>query len=496
MGASLGPHRSVNECETQRRSCSRPLEHPIRSFEFAKPGHSSDMRLCTPTGYRGLRCHRANPLPHLDPYSASCRPGRTKRSPEETAQNHRARLMGAMMHAVEQHGYPGTTLQELVTLAGVSNTTFYQQFDSIPDCFLATFDEIVAQASERIEGAYRSKSDFRERLHAAFEELMDICVEEPAATHLVLIDSLSLGAAGVARRQRMSETFELMFRQSFGQVPERGEVSDPTIRAIVGGIRGIVQRRMRSGEVEQLRDDIDELLDWGMSYQRPGGASGLALPDAQPMPSASKAGEQAADEEVWDERPDSIRSRATLTQRERIVRAAAMVVAERGYSKLSIPAITGAAGVSNQTFYEHFSSAHEAFLEALDVLGRRAAASVVAAIEAQEGWVDAIIAGLASAVGAPRRKPADRPAPLHRGDRGGVGGAGSRLAARRQPDRPVRFPRRTRRGGPPLPDVVVEAISGGMYAVIQYEVAEGRTEALPELLPEIAFVALAPFGIE
>ena len=57
---------------------------------------------------------------------------------------------------------------------------------------------------------------------------------------------------------------------------------------------------------------------------------------------------------MWDERPDSIANRLTLSQRERIVRAAAMVVAEKGYEKLSIPAIASGAGVSNQTFYEHF----------------------------------------------------------------------------------------------------------------------------------------------
>ena len=128
-------------------------------------------------------------------------PGRTSRSPEETAHNHRTRLMGAMRYAVAQHGYPGTTLHELVTLAGVSNTTFYQQFDSIPDCFLATFDQIVALVSERVGTAYRSQADFRDRLRAAFRAFVEIVVEEPAASALVVVDSLSLGSrrGGVAR---------------------------------------------------------------------------------------------------------------------------------------------------------------------------------------------------------------------------------------------------------------------------------------------------------
>jgi AcrR family transcriptional regulator len=77
------------------------------------------------------------------------------------------------------------------------------------------------------------------------------------------------------------------------------------------------------------------------------------------------------------------------------VRAAAVVTAESGYTKLSIPTITGAAGVSNQTFYEHFSNARDAFLEAIDILGRRAADRIVGAVESEDTWVESIIAALA-----------------------------------------------------------------------------------------------------
>ena len=47
--------------------------------------------------------------------------------------------------------------------------------------------------------------------------------------------------------------------------------------------------------------------------------------------------------------------------------------------------------------------------------------------------------------------------------------------------------------GTPPPEIALEAIGAGIYVVIQHEVAEGRIEALPELVPEIAFIALAPF---
>ena len=57
-----------------------------------------------------------------------------------------------------------------------------------------------------------------------------------------------------------------------------------TIRAINGGIRGIVYHCVRNGEAERLRDQLWELLDWGLLYQRPGGAG--AMPGARAAPTA------------------------------------------------------------------------------------------------------------------------------------------------------------------------------------------------------------------
>jgi hypothetical protein len=50
--------------------------------------------------------------------------------------------------------------------------------------------------------------------------------------------------------------------------------------------------------------------------------------------------------------------------------------------------------------------------------------------------------------------------------------------------------------GTPRPEIVVEAIGAGIFVVIQNEVAQERTEALGELLGEISFIVLAPFGVE
>src|SRR4029077_13806568 len=75
--------------------------------------------------------------------------------PERVARHPEVRLQAAMVEAVARFGYAGTTLRELVRLAGISKSTFYEHYDSKQDCFLATFETIITRVSERVAGAYQ-----------------------------------------------------------------------------------------------------------------------------------------------------------------------------------------------------------------------------------------------------------------------------------------------------------------------------------------------------
>src|SRR4051812_10411273 len=189
-----------------------------------------------------------------------------------------ARLEGAMVEATARHGFAGTTIAELVGLAGVSKTTFYQHFDSKQECFLATFDAIIDEVTKRVSETYREPGDFRERLTRALSAFMEIAADEPAAASLAAVDLLTLGEAGIAHRERGFHAFELMVRQSFDHSPSPVPVSDTTVRAIVAGIRGVVYRCLRAGQAERLPGLVDELVSWALSYQqKPGEMAARAL---------------------------------------------------------------------------------------------------------------------------------------------------------------------------------------------------------------------------
>ena len=187
--------------------------------------------------------------------------------PEKVSRNNLGRLEEAMVEAVARHGYSDTTVGELVALAKVSKRTFYESFDDKQDCFLAAFDGIVAQASERMAVAYLSREGFPDRLQAIFEALVGMIVELPAEARLVIVDSLSLGAASVEPRARVNALFESMIRENMAEAA-LDDASNVTIRAIVGGIRRIAYRSLRDECPEDLGEHVEVLTQWGLSYRR------------------------------------------------------------------------------------------------------------------------------------------------------------------------------------------------------------------------------------
>jgi AcrR family transcriptional regulator len=420
--------------------------------------------------------------------------------PARVARHQKARLEGAMVETVARHGFAGTTLRELVALAGVSRTTFYEHFESKQDCFLATFDEIVAVVGERVGRAYREPEDFRGQLVAGLAAFMDLAVEEPAAARLAAVESLTLGAAGVAHRERGSQAFELMIAQSFEHSPTPREVPPMAVRAIVAGIRGVVYRRLRAGRQEELPGLVEELVDWALRYQQPDNkavarACAAAAIAAEPTsPDDGDENENGREKPDWSEPPDSPRSRTELTQRERIVRAAARVVVEKGYETLSIPTISATAGTSNQTFYEHFRNKREPFIDAFEILSGELLQATAAAFATAGDQPEAIGAGIRAMLEhiaanelfarlAFFELPTAGPAALDFADK-----AMDSFTAFLTPEL---LPSEVE-GSVSSP--ILEAIGSGIWAAIQHEIAHGREAQLPEKAPEITHIALASLG--
>ncbi|HEY7255178.1 MAG TPA: TetR/AcrR family transcriptional regulator [Solirubrobacterales bacterium] len=435
----------------------------------SKPGHSSD--------------------PLLPPVVSDVR----GLPPVEVAENQRRRIELAMVAAVDRHGYAGTTLREVVALAGVSKSTFYDHFESKQECFLATFDEIVAAVAERVRVAYQADGDFRQKLTAAVSCLMQIAVAEPQAAMLAAVESLSLGSVGIANRERSSEAFEPLIKESFDRSPSRKSVPTTMVRGIAAGTRGVIYRHVRENRIDELPGTVDDLVDWALAYQaRDSDIVRIAIRGA----ASSRGGGAPVDGTAgpdWREPPDSPRSRAELSQRERITRAIAQLVVEKGYETLSIPSISAKAGTSNQTFYENFDNKRAAFLAAFDAIAEAALVSIRAAYEETGEGTKGVGAAIRTALD---HLAADellaRLTFLELQAAGAVAlDRADSVMDRLTGSLPVALGMESARDGS---EAVSRAIGSGCWSVVQHQLIKGGADSLPQLAPDLARMMLTPLS--
>lgn len=395
--------------------------------------------------------------------------GRGGPGADAVARNQRGRLMGAMIEAVWRNGYASTTVGELVSLAGVSKSTFYQHFESKEECFLATFDAGAAVLRERMEAARRANgSSPTSRLEVALKTLAEGAIEQPKAAKLMTTESFAPGAAAVPHRNRFLSFLEEAAAEALGPAALEGD--DPLPRAIAGGICHAAYAGMRDGRPEALMEERENLLDWALSYRDAGSPPELPSVD------------------VWDSRPPGTMGH---DRRELIGLAAVEVAAERGYGALTIPLVSARAAISNQTFYEHFAGKEEAFLAGFDALTAEVRDATAAAFTAMGGWAEGIVAATRTLLERISGDDLLAAAAMFELPTLGTDVLASRGLIRNSLG-PLLGPDVGRDGVRVLSPLVVEAIVGGIATVIQLELTAGRATELPALAPRLAQFALVP----
>ncbi len=181
-------------------------------------------------------------------------------------------------------------------------------------------------------------------------------------------------------------------------------------------------------------------------------------------------------------------------QRERIFDSLAMVCAAKGYPAVTVEDITAHAAVSRRTFYDLFGDKEECFLAAYDLFVERLMREVSVAYAAgQRPWPDRVAAGLRAMTGIFAAEPE-----LARLAVVEVLAAGRRALERR--DAALRqFAAFLEPGRASLPaamtdqELLGQAVVGGLYEVLYAHIADGQTDRLPELMPDLLYCALVPY---
>ncbi len=456
----MGMNGTGGELRSTRSSAVLSVEEPLQ----ASPGDvSNDELLDADFAYQGS-APLYKRLPH-GPHGL----GR-----DEVARHQRARIHGGMVESVYQRGYAATSVAHVIALAGVSRRAFYEQFTNKEDCFLSTYDALVAASRKRVLQAWFGERGWANRLYAACRMFLTGIADDPRGAHMVLVESIGIGPRGHERLQLTGTAFERVVATGFSLTPDGIALPPLAPRAIVGGVRFVVLRRLREGRQQELAGLTDELLDWVNSYRSTSVARLRTLGSARP--------------------PRLVAKRARFLTREdrrsRVMDAMVQLALDDGYTNLTDAEIARAASVSTEAFHREFPNKEECLLAIVDEFAAEAHDAVRRATRNDTEWPEAVHKGVEALIGYCAAHPGlVKLSFIDLFDAGngvvqrvsGVLDGFITLMTQRIPE-----PRRA-------PGVAAEAIMGAIWAILASYAPHDRLRYLPCLVDHLTFLILAPY---
>ncbi len=201
--------------------------------------------------------------------------------------------------------------------------------------------------------------------------MIKLIVDQPAAAKMCIVEVYAAGPEGAALVDRSMDSATALAAGLLEQVPERKGLPLELVRALVGGIQKVIHKRLYRGQEQELLELAPQLWDWLFSYPVPPG----------PLKATRRRTVKAM---PFEER------QAQSSPPERLLRALAAVVAEKGYPDTTVAEIVERAATSQRTFYEHFKNKEDAIVAALDSGSAHMLAAALPAFRRAPDWPHAV----------------------------------------------------------------------------------------------------------
>jgi AcrR family transcriptional regulator len=186
--------------------------------------------------------------------------GPHKLSRDEVERSQRERLLQATTEAVAEKGYVATTVADILQLAGVSRTTFYQLFKDKQDCFLAAYRanadlvaEVMAVELDRLRAS--DETDALARLDRVLQTYLTALHDAPALARVFLVEVYAAGPPAIEQRRRSLEQFvDIVAETHRGETGMLGTRKDQRFAAevLVGAVSSMVTNIVGVGDIGEL----------------------------------------------------------------------------------------------------------------------------------------------------------------------------------------------------------------------------------------------------
>lgn len=173
---------------------------------------------------------------------------------DDVALGQRARLLAAMAHVVATRGYAATTVAHVVREAGVSRTTFYEQFASKEACFLEAYRHGVEVLAEDVGRAVAAApaDDWRAQLRAGIGAYLEALAAEPLFARTYLLEIHAAGEAALAERAAALRSFADRYRATAVAAGLR-EPHPDALLVLCAGTEQLCAERLREAGPDAVR---------------------------------------------------------------------------------------------------------------------------------------------------------------------------------------------------------------------------------------------------
>jgi AcrR family transcriptional regulator len=435
------------------------------------------------------------------------RPSRTVAGGDDQAaraprRTQRERLLDAMIELSAETGYQAVSIAQVSSRARVSSATFYELFEGKDDCFIAAYrlvgERVLAQMEPVQPLALSSDEEWWTAARAALGRLLGAVRGDPLGGRVLYIESMADSSEIFEQRSHVLEHFEERAERFLNSTPAGGSLLDLPTLALVGAVRAIVSRHLRTHAEDDLPGLADDLVAWVYAYAVPrtcerwstGRRAELA---SAAVPARSSGALAPATRKLPRGRHGLPAGVVARSQRTRIIYATAEVMMSKGYANATVADIVAAAGVARDVFYEHFTDKHHAFLEAQQHPTQHILDTCASAYFAAGSWPQRIWAGLRTLTELIVENPALSHLRLVECYAAGP------EAIRRAEEITRSFTifleegYRYRPQAEALPRLCSQAIAGAIFEIVRRHIARDGGSRLAAHLPQMTYIAIAPF---
>jgi AcrR family transcriptional regulator len=178
--------------------------------------------------------------------------GRHGLSRKDVADTQRARILEACFQVVAEKGYVRFTVADVLSAAGVSRETFYEQFRDKEDCFLAAYElsvEAVLTAMRATDPGEGDEADPLERYDRMMQGYLELLAREGGYARVFLVDVYAAGERAVQRRRQVIDRFSELVAEVVGA---RTAADRFACEALVNAVSSLVTVRVAAGDLDEI----------------------------------------------------------------------------------------------------------------------------------------------------------------------------------------------------------------------------------------------------